>query len=181
MRWVSYTRMVSYKRSAENTPDAIRIQNERIQEYMKAKNWKIEKKYCDRRNSPDAMEAFNQMVQDGVNREFDGIVFDTIFHFGRSFGFFKEVIQQTFYPANIHFAIVEDDFCSLDKSREEVETFFEKKHGDFIGENAKEFLQQTIDDGKHGTGQARYGYIYSEDRKELLIDEEATETVRLIF
>ncbi|MCD8013513.1 MAG: recombinase family protein [Lachnospiraceae bacterium] len=181
MRWVSYTRMMSYKINAENPPDAIHIQNERIQEYMKANGWTVEKKYCDRKNSPDATEAFNQMVQDGVNRRFDGIVFDTVFRFGRSFGFFTEVIQQTFYPANIHFAIVEDDFCSLDKSREEVEAFFEKKHSDFIGENSKGFLQQTFDDGRYGTSQARYGYIYSEDRKELLVDEEAAETVRHIF
>lgn len=181
MRWVSYTRRVSYKINTENPPDTIRTQNERIEEYMKTKGWEIEKKYCDRKNSPDATEAFNQMVQDGVNRKFDGIVFDSVFYFGRAYGIFKEVIQQTFYPANIHFAIVEDNFCSLDKSREEVRAFFEKKHGDFIGENAKNFLLKTFDDGYYGTSAARYGYVYSEDRKELLIDEEAAETVRYIF
>lgn len=39
----------------------------------------------------------------------------------------KAALQKTFYPVGIQFAVVEDDFCSTDRTADEVEQYFKEK------------------------------------------------------
>ena len=57
-------------------------------------------------------------------RKFDAVVVDSIFRCGRTLPFAIEALQRTFYPLGIQFAVVEDDFCSAEKTAEEVAEYF---------------------------------------------------------
>lgn len=54
-----------------------------------------------------------------------------------------EVLQKTFYPVGIQFAVVEDDFCSTDRTADEVEQYFKEKAMRAIL-NQKEFDEELV-------------------------------------
>ena len=92
----------------------------------------VSEKYSDRRRTAEATEGFDKLVQDGMARKFDAVVVDSIFRCGRTLPFAIEALQRTFYPLGIQFAVVEDDFCSIDKTAEEVAEYFNGKTIDKI-------------------------------------------------
>lgn len=120
MKWVSYTRSISSRIGEENPSNTIAEQNERIARYLKKCGCSVSEKYSDRRRTAEATEGFDKLVQDGMARKFDAVVVDSIFRCGRTLPFAIEALQRTFYPLGIQFAVVEDDFCSIDKTAEEV-------------------------------------------------------------
>lgn len=127
MKWVSYTRSISSRIGEENPSNTIAEQNERIAQYLKKRGCSISEKYSDRKRTAEAAEGFDRLVQDGMARKFDAVVVDSIFRCGRTLPFAIEALQRTFYPLGIQFAVVEDDFCSADKTAEEVAEYFNGK------------------------------------------------------
>ena len=127
MKWVSYTRSISSRIGEENPSNTIAEQNERIARYLKKRGCSISEKYSDRKRTAEATEGFDKLVQDGMARKFDAVVVDSIFRCGRTLPFAIEALQRTFYPLGIQFAVVEDDFCSADKTAEEVARYFNGK------------------------------------------------------
>lgn len=127
MKWVSYTRSISSRIGEENPSNTIAEQNERIARYLKKCGCSVSEKYSDRRRTAEATEGFDKLVQDGMARKFDAVVVDSIFRCGRTLPFAIEALQRTFYPLGIQFAVVEDDFCSIDKTAEEVAEYFNGK------------------------------------------------------
>ena len=132
MKWVSYTRSISSRIGEENPSNTIAEQNERIAQYLKKRGCSISEKYSDRKRTAEAAEGFDRLVQDGMARKFDAVVVDSIFRCGRTLPFAIEALQRTFYPLGIQFAVVEDDFCSADKTAEEVAEYFNGKTIDKI-------------------------------------------------
>ena len=132
MKWVSYTRSISSRIGEENPSNTIAEQNERIAQYLKKRGCSISEKYSDRKRTAEAAEGFDRLVQDGMARKFDAVVVDSIFRCGRTLPFAIEALQRTFYPLGIQFAVVEDDFCSIDKTAEEVAEYFNGKTIDKI-------------------------------------------------
>lgn len=124
MKWVSYTRSISSRIGEENPSNTIAEQNERIARYLKKLGCNVSEKYSDRKRTAEATEGFDKLVQDGMARKFDAVVVDSIFRCGRTLPFAIEALQRTFYPLGIQFAVVEDDFCSIDKTAEEVAEYF---------------------------------------------------------
>ena len=127
MRWVSYTRSISSRIGEENPANTIAEQNANIEQYLKNKGYRISEKYSDRKRSAEAADGFDRMVQDGMTQKFDAVAVDSIFRFGKTLPFAIEVLQKTFYPVGIQFAVVEDDFCSTDRTADEVEQYFKEK------------------------------------------------------
>lgn len=127
MKWVSYTRSISSRIGEENPSNTIAEQNERIAQYLKKRGCSISEKYSDRKRTAEATEGFDKLVQDGMARKFDAVAVDSIFRCGRTLPFAIEALQRTFYPLGIQFAVVEDDFCSADKTAEEVAEYFNGK------------------------------------------------------
>lgn len=127
MKWVSYTRSISSRIGEENPSNTIAEQNERIARYLKKLGCNVSEKYSDRKRIAEATEGFDKLVQDGMARKFDAVVVDSIFRCGRTLPFAIEALQRTFYPLGIQFAVVEDDFCSADKTAEEVAEYFNGK------------------------------------------------------
>ncbi len=121
------------------------------------------------------------MVQDGMARKFDAVVVDSIFRCGRTLPFAIETLQRTFYPLGIQFAVVEDDFCSADKTTEEVAEYFNGKTIDKIRSEFITNRQNHFEGGTLTHRQAKYGYALSEDRRSLVLNPESAQVVKLIF
>lgn len=181
MKWVSYTRSISSRIGEENPSNTIAEQNERIAQYLKKRGCSISEKYSDRKRTAEATEGFDRLVQDGMARKFDAVVVDSIFRCGRTLPFAIEALQRTFYPLGIQFAVVEDDFCSADKTAEEVAEYFNGKTIDKIRSEFITNRQNHFEEGTLTHRQAKYGYALSEDRRNLVLDPESSQVVKLIF
>lgn len=181
MKWVSYTRSISSRIGEENPSNTIAEQNERIARYLKKLGCSVSEKYSDRKRTAEATEGFDKLVQDGMARKFDAVVVDSIFRCGRTLPFAIEALQRTFYPLGIQFAVVEDDFCSIDKTAEEVAEYFNGKTIDKIRSEFITNRQNHFEEGTLTHRQAKYGYALSEDRRSLVLNPESAQVVKLIF
>lgn len=123
----------------------------------------------------------NHLIIDGMARKFDAVVVDSIFRCGRTLPFAIEALQRTFYPLGIQFAVVEDDFCSIDKTAEEVAEYFNGKTIDKIRSEFITNRQNHFEEGTLTHRQAKYGYALSEDRRSLVLNPESAQVVKLIF
>ena len=148
MKWVSYTRSISSRIGEDNPSNTIAEQNERIARYLKKRGCSVSEKYSDRKSTAEATEGFAKFVQDGMARIFEAVVEDSIFRCGRTLPFAIEALQRTFYPLGIQFAVVEDDFCSADKTAEEVAEYF---NGKTIDKIRSEFITKRHNHLEEGT------------------------------
>ena len=55
------------------------------------------------------------------------VVVNSIDRCGKYISCAEDVLAKTFFPAGIHFSVVQDDFCSIEKSREEIDEYFRKE------------------------------------------------------
>ena len=110
-----------------------------------------------------------------------GFCLYSIFRCGRTLPFAIEALQRTFYPLGIQFAVVEDDFCSADKTAEEVAEYFNGKTIDKIRSEFITNRQNHFEEGTLTHRQAKYGYALSEDRRSLVLNPESAQVVKLIF
>lgn len=177
MRCASYTRTVSCLRDSEIPSNIISQQNQRIQEFIKKKDWELVKKYSDRKRDEFEDGAFLQMKQDAIGRDFDCVVMDSMFRCGRNTNVAAELFRSMFIPAGIYFAVVEDDFCSSEVSADDAMKYLEDK--------VKEYRSYTVNvDIRNYTETKqfpKYGYQYKDAGMELIIDPEAALNVRKIF
>ena len=120
MRCVSYTRMTSCKEDGKIPADIIKQQDQHIQEYLKKQGWTLSAKYCDRKKDTEENTVFEELTKDGINRKFDMVVVDSIDRCGRTISCADDVLVKTFVPAGIHFAVVQDEFISIGKTKEEL-------------------------------------------------------------
>ena len=181
MKWVSYTRSISSRIGEENPSNTIAEQNERIARYLKKRGCSVSEKYSDRKRTAEATEGFDKLVQDGMARKFDAVAVDSIFRCGRTLPFAIEALQRTFYPLGIQFAVVEDDFCSADKTAEEVAEYFNGKTIDKIRSEFITNRQNQFEEGTLTHRQNKYGYTLSEDSRGFVLDSESSYVVKLIF
>lgn len=131
MRYVSYTRTTSCFAFDEIPDGVIGLQNDHITAYAKEHGISIDKKYSDRKKDAEEKAAFDRLFEDGMKREFDCVVVDSIYRAGNNLWVAKEVLLQTFYYAGIHFIVVEDDFNSTEKDYEAVEKYFAEKYSNY--------------------------------------------------
>ncbi len=161
--------------------DSRNEQEARTIEYIAAHGWEKPDVYDDKNAIPGAENGFEKLTQDGIRRQFDMLVLDSITVYGKSLSSIEDVLVHTFFPAGIHFAIVEDDFCSLGKTIQEVQDYLNQKKVELRARKMHErlFLEQLT--GCYSLQDEKYGYVLSKDRKELLIDEAAAAVIREIF
>jgi DNA invertase Pin-like site-specific DNA recombinase len=180
MRIVSYTRTISCFPGAAVEADAITQQNERIRMYASEHGWKIADKYSDRKKSKEENQAFERLLQDGIQRKFDVVIVDSIFRAGKDLWSAKEVLLQTLHYAGISFVVVEDDFIGIGKTNAEAEEYFDKKYGILRRETIRHQVLKRNREGVLSWNDAKYGYRLTEDYK-LVINEETAPVVRRIF
>lgn len=181
MRCASYTRVTSCL-ATEKVPDnTISLQNKAIRLFLKKRGWKLEEKYSDRKNNKNEDGAFQQMRLDGMARKFDIVVIASIFHCGKSVSFAEDLLLKTFYPAGIHFAIVEDNFCSMEKTVLEIEEYMQKKR---LESNVSILRMTEWEREKLGlldVHDEKYGYLLKDDFTGFIVDEEVVPIIREIF
>lgn len=102
MRCASYTRTCSCMDKEDIPNDIISQQNERIQEYIKKRKWRLVKKYSDRKKDEFEETAYLQMKQDAMGRMFDCVVVDSMFRCGRNANVAAELFKSMFLPAGLH-------------------------------------------------------------------------------
>ena len=182
MRAVSYTRSTScFPGDNEIPADVITAQNEAIRAFAKEHKWKITGRYSDRRQEKTENTAFEEMLADGIQRKFDAVIVSSIFRAGRDLWNAKEVLLQTFYYAGIGFAVVEDNFSSVDKTSDEVEAYFAEKYAIYRGAHIKYQVQERNRKGLLCWNDLVYGYQLSEDRQNVFPDKETAPVIRRIF
>lgn len=177
MRCVSYTRTVSCLRENEIPNNIISQQNHRIQNFIKKKNWELVRKYSDRKRDEFEEEAFLQMKQDAIGREFDCVVMDSLFRCGRNTNVAAELFRSMFIPAGIFFAVVEDDFCSNEVSSDEAIEYLEEKVKEYRSYTVNVDMRKYTETKQY----PKYGYRYKDTGMELVIDPEAAKNVQMIF
>lgn len=174
---VSYTRTMSCILMEETPSDIIARQNKHIAEYVSARKWKIEKKYSDRRKDRNDDSAFREMKEDGISGKFDLVIMDSVYRFGISFCHAYDLLALVFVPAEIHFAVAEDNFCSLDCSKEETMLYLQKKKSEYRSIHTKETVGRKLEKRIY----EKYGYFHKDGVMELVIDEKAAPTIRKVF
>ena len=80
---VSYTRSLSNNLAVESPNNAISLQNETIAAFLKRKGWKLAGKYTDRKHDREDETSFLKMKQDGLDRQFECVVFSSLFYCGK--------------------------------------------------------------------------------------------------
>lgn len=178
---VSYVRTVSCIPEKQIPSDIISRQNSRIREYIKGKGWTLAEKYADRKKDENADEAFQQMRMDGINRKFDIVVVDSVFRCGRNVSYAEDLLLKTFYPAGIHFAVVEDGVCSICLTADEAADYFKKKKYEAMGAAMTYRTRMQQSEGYYSVHDEKYGYLLTEDRRGFVVDEEAAPVIREIF
>ena len=174
---VSYTRTMSCSLLEEVPEDIISTQNKRIAEYAAKRKWKITKKYSDRKSDRSEDAAFRSLKEDGISQKFDCVIFDSIYRFGASVYHAYDALYKIFYPGGIHFASVEDDFCSLDYTEEEVKEYLNSKRAEYKKLRHDETVRRAVETRQYN----KYGYRYIDDTMELVIDEQVADNIRTVF
>lgn len=181
MKCASYVRYTSCVFEKEIPSDIIKQQNERIQKYIKSHGWELAEKYTDRKQDSEAEDAFREMQRDGINRKFDMVVIDSIFRCGSNVSYAEDVLLKIFYPAGIHFSVVEDDFCSMYMSAEDVKEYVAQKKSFSISNNMHQHTWRKTMEGYLTVHDEKYGYLLTEDRKGMVIDREVVPVIQEIF
>lgn len=178
MRLVSYTRILPFHPDVPPAP--IVEQNEHIAKYAKQCGMRVLKQYSDRKNDPKADTAFMQLLEDGIHRCFDAVILDSVFYAGRSLGQAREVLLLTFFPAGIHFIVVEDEFSSFGKTKEEVAMYLWRKDGGLKNRLMNNHLAQRNLEGKCNISDVKFGFCLTEDGQ-LKVDPSTAPIVQEIF
>ena len=177
MNCVSYTRTSFNNGNNDYSPLSIAEQNDHIKAFAKEQGLRIVKKYTDRKDSREEEGAFNRMRTDGVNGRFDLLITYSLCQCGTNPYQAIRVLRDIFYPAGIHFAVVEDGFCSLGRSDTEVGDYFASKWKEY----ASNYTQGRITQNPLKCCLNSYGYRYLPDENRLVIDEESAAVIREIY
>lgn len=180
MRVVGYMRRTSCLVGEDAMENVMEIQRLHMEEYACRYGYGIERIYSDDTLDAEMDDAFQMLLRDGMKREFDLVITDSVLRCGCSLWKAREVLMQTLFPAGIHFAVVEDDFCSIGKSMEEVEEFFRQKYGKYKEENIKRKVMKRSQKGLLSWSDAKYGYNLDENNR-LAVNEKTAPVVKRIF
>ena len=177
MKVVGYTRNFSCNLLEEISENIISLQNEQVAKYAAKRKWRVAKIYSDKKLNKAEDAAFISLKEDGISQKFDLVIFYSLYYFGTSVYRAYDVLYKTFYPGGIDFASVEDDFCSIDHSENEVKEFLFSKREEYKRLYQKQMLRHSAESRRYN----KYGYRYIEKTMELEIDENAAKNVKTVF
>lgn len=138
MKCVSYTRTLPWRIEEECVE--ISRQNKIISEFIHICGWSLKKKYSDRKSDMKADIAFEQLIHDGMERKYDCIVVYSLYYCGTSFSIVKHMILDTLIEAGIHLVVVSEKFDSSQKSRDEIQDYFEGKRREMHSDILKRWI-----------------------------------------
>ena len=177
---VGYSKRASFIK--EHSVDSLKEQNDRIRKYARSKGWKISRFYEDKSDDPDSDTAFMNMRSDGMERSFDVVIIDSVYRCGKTVSYARELLLNTFYPAGIHFIILEDNINSFEMSRVELAEYFL-----YIRQNANTYValkirnENLINEGKISRRYISYGYKLNDSESDIEVDEYAANVIKKFF
>ena len=91
---------------------------------------------------------------------------------------FEEIFVPTLQKC---LAVVEDEFCSMFMNADDVKEYFSKKRSFAASNNMHQHTWRRTAEGYLTVHDEKYGYLLTDDRKGLVIDEEVAPIIREIF
>ena len=106
----------SYTRNKSKHGDSLSAleQKKKITEYARQHHFSISTRFVDRKDDELAEDAFFEMKNAGISRQFDCIVFWSIMRLGKDAMDGINLLSHTFLPCGLHFISIEDDFVSFE-------------------------------------------------------------------
>lgn len=129
LRWAGYIKPMDKMeaiRDEKNRITAIDVdlQKTHILDFAKENGFSVTEMYEDAENEDfSSDEAFAKMRNDAIYRKFDGIIIDSIFCFGMQTYAMTDLLMNTYFPAGIHFIVIEDDFRSKGRTLDEIRDY----------------------------------------------------------
>ncbi len=158
----------------------LKEQNDRIRAFAAEQGLKICKFYEDKSDDYMSVTGYDQLRKDGMRRQFDLVIFESLYRFGITVAEARNLLLHTFFLIGVHFIIIEDGIDSRNESEESLEKYLEEKNLEIMGRrswNARRQLGHF--EGVFGTG--NYGYQWDAEKEEFIVDEEAASVIREIF
>lgn len=181
MRCVSYVRVASCLRDIQREGDSLRRQRDAISKYVKMRGWCLHGEYVDSEEDAKDEAVLYSVQQDGINRRFDMVVLYSLSGFGGNISHAEDVLRKIFYPAGIHFAVIEDNVCSLSMTNARVAEYFRQKRNAYFGGVLGSLLRERACQGYLSVHDEKYGYLLSEDCKRLVVDTAAAFVIQAVF
>ena len=177
MKCVSYVRTTCFDPTARKVEKPITEQTEHIRAYVKKRHWCLSKRYSDRKDNMQESTEFMELKKAALKREFDCVIVDSITRFGADVYQTLHFLKKTYYPAGLHFAVVEDDFCSLDHTTEEVYAYLEEKRA-FI--HGRMTVIKTAESAVESYFSS-YGFRYYPAEHRVELDEPTAEIIKEVY
>ncbi|MDO4167829.1 MAG: recombinase family protein [Eubacteriales bacterium] len=177
MKCVSYVRKVFY--SGEVIP--VSEQVSQISAYAKHMGWNISRSFADRKNALEASTGFIKMKDAGVLKTYDVVIFYTLQACGCHPTAIWNVLYRILYPANVKFAVAEDDFFSGEHSEKEITEYIKKKQADIYKIYTQKLLKEKAASGILKSSDEKFGFLFDSQKRTLVIDDDTAPIVRHIY
>lgn len=175
------------KRSSTDESESITNQKNMLIKYAMAKGWNVYKIYSDDDYSGLDAERpeFNEMIKDAQAGKFNIILCKTQSRFTRDMEFVEKYLHNKFIEWRIRFVTVVDGADTSEKHNKksrQINGLVNEWYCEDISDSIRSVLKSKQSSGKFIGSFASYGYMKDEnDKNKLVIDEEASVVVRLIF
>lgn len=176
MRCAAYTRTTPWKRGLDLNDYTMERQAASVAAYIKKRGWELTRSYSDG-NGNDGLFA---MQDAGLAREFETVVFPSIYFAAGDYVLVTQKLQETLYPAGVQIAVADEDFYSGEKSETEVTDYFEAKRRERHYDITKNW-KDSKGDGFVLTNSVPFGYIRRDGEDQMVIDEEVQPVLKEMY
>ena len=111
----------------------LKEQNDRIRMFASDNDLKITKFYEDKSDDYLSDSGFEELRRDGMKRQFDLIVFESLYRFAVTIAESRNLLLHTFFLIGINFIIIEDGIDSRKEDYQSLEKYFEEKKWEISG------------------------------------------------
>ena len=167
--------------------ESIQNQKSMLINYAIERSWDIYNIYCDEDYSGIDSERpeFNKLLEDAKNHKFDIVLCKTQSRFTRDMEMVEKYLHNKFVEWNIRFVSLVDHVDTLDKGNKksrQINGLVNEWYLEDLSENIRRTFDSKRQQGLHIGSFVCYGYKRSpENKNKLVIDEESSDVIRLIF
>ncbi len=168
--------------------DSIVSQRTLLNQYVKENNYNVIDEYVDDGFTGTNFErpAFKRMIKDIENGKINMIITKDMSRLGRDYIGTGELIEKYFPNNNIRYIAINDGIDTfLDNTNNDIAPFkaiMNDMYAKDISKKVKTSLHSRMKDGLYVSGRCPFGYMKDPNNKNhLIINEEQTRTVKLIF
>ncbi len=176
MRCAAYTRATPWKHGIDLKEYSIEKQSAAVAAYIEKRGWELIHSYSDKSGN----EELFAMQSAGLAKEFDTVVFPSIYFAADDFPLVTQGLQDSLYASGVQFAVADEDFYSGDKTTNEVIGYFEEKRRERHYDVTLNW-KDSMGDGFVLTNSVPFGYIRRDGEVQMKPDELLKSIVSKIF